>query len=132
MQLRNLVFFGLGLVVGGVLVFVLRGCPKAPGNLVDGKYLVVECPSGHWVYEASATGLKLVAKELSPEGLTAIWELQGAYQPKSILSGTEEILHLPNTRYSTETGSFQVVHKFYRMKDDKLVEIHMDNLAESK
>ena len=131
MQVRNLLFLGLGLLVGGGLILVLRGgC--APAGLVDGKYLVVQSSSGHWIYEAGPDGIKLLRKELSPEGFGAIWGLQSAYQPKSMVSGGEELVHLPNTAYSMDTGQFQVVHKFYRAKEGKLVEVPMGAASEPK
>jgi hypothetical protein len=146
MHIRNFVFLAVGLVVGGAAILLLR-CEKVAGleetleklkakataGLVDGKYLVVQGPSGHWIYEAGgANGLKLVGQEVSPEGLHALWELQSDYQPKSMLSGAEEIIYLPYTRYSTDTRSFQVVHKFYSKQDGKLVEVPMESIPEAK
>jgi hypothetical protein len=129
MQIRNFVFLAVGLVVGGAAILCLR-CEKATAGLVGGKYLVVQSASGHWIYEATADGLKPVVQEVSLEGLHAIWELQSAYQPKSIRSGDQEIVHLPTTR--ADTRSFQVFHKFYAMKEGKLVEIPQVDLVAAK
>ena len=121
-----------GIVVGAVLVhFLVRPATSSPGpgGLVDGKYLVVESEDGHWIYERTDQGFRVVTKEISPAGLSAIWALQGDYTPASLTVGGEELLSVPSTMYSTETRSFQVIHRFYRIVNGKLQEVPMEEAA---
>lgn len=129
MQKASLIAFAIGLVVGAAALYVAGPCSRSASKsaLVDGKYLVVQSASGHWIYEKGDAGLKLVGKEMSPEGLHAIWELQGSYMPQSLSVGGDTVLSIPSTRYSTETGLFQVVHKIYRRVEGKLVELPMES-----
>lgn len=118
----------VGLLVGAVLMNVLRPPvePAPPSKLIDGRYLLVEGPDGHWIYEKGEKGLTVRAKELSPMGLAAIWGLQGKFVPASVNVGGETLVNIPATQYSTETGAFQVVHTFYRFVEDKLVEVKLE------
>jgi len=128
MNKSSIIALVAGLIVGAALLYLLQpAAAETPDGLVDGKYLVVEAESGHWIYESTDEGLKLLAKEWSADGLSAIWELQSEYTPEAVeVSGTK-LVSVPATRYSTETGAFQVVHNFYRIDGDKLVLVPMDN-----
>jgi hypothetical protein len=119
-----------GIVLGGLLVYLARPCATtaAGSRLVDGRYLVVETDTGHWIYDMSGEQPKAALSEITPEGLSAIWKLQGDYLPASLSVGGEQLLSVPSTRYSTETRSFQVLHKFYRLQDQKLVEVPMESV----
>ncbi len=44
----------------------------------------------------------------------------------SIATGSGEVILVPATSYSTDTGAFRVTHSFYQFKEGKLVEIPMD------
>lgn len=114
-----------GVVIGGVLLQFLRPASAAASNatLVGGRYLVVEGPDGHWIYEPTPGGLSVLAKEVSPAGLGAIWQVQGDYQPAALDLGEQHLLTVPNTMYSTVNGAFNVVHKFYRLAPEGLVEV---------
>jgi hypothetical protein len=114
----------VGLVIGALLMVVLR---PATG-LIDGKYLVVQEPDGHWVYEAGDEGLTVRVKQMSATGLQAIWGLQGQFKPYSVEMGGVTLLNVSDTAYSTESGTFQVMHRFYRLADDKLVEVKLEPL----
>jgi hypothetical protein len=125
------------LLVLTVLVSVLAGAflasqmqpapaPAEPASgLIDGKYIVVDNESGHWVYEVSDKGLTPRVKDMSPTGLASIWELQGKFVPYAVDVGGVALLNVPSTAYSTETGAFQVIHSFYKMDGDKLVEVEL-------
>jgi len=122
--------FLLGLVVGGAALYLARPCGrerdrKGPA-LLDGKYLVVQHDSGHWVYEKDDKGFRLVVKDMTPTGLKAIWDLQSAYLPQSIKVGSDTLVSAPVTGYSSDSGQFRVVNKFYRMSNDRLVEVPME------
>jgi hypothetical protein len=127
----KLALLAAGLLIGGFVVMVVRlGAQAAPApmptrdvDLVDGKYLVLHSDYGNWVYEKTDAGFKPVIKELSPLGLQSIWGLQGAYKPQSIGTAKGEVLYVPYTSYSTETGSFNTQHKFFHMTDAGLVEV---------
>lgn len=122
----------IGLLVGAVLVILLRPAsepaPEPPrgSELIDGKYLLVEESGGHWIYEKAKDGWEVRVKQLSPEGLQAIWGLQGQFLPYAIDSGSGVLINVPATQYSTETGTFQVIHRFYRYQEDKLVEVNLE------
>lgn len=64
-------------------------------------------------------------KELSPRGLEqSIWGLQSEFKPMAIPSSKgDELLYVPFTQYSTETGSFNTTHRFFRRTDTALVEV---------
>ena len=131
MKLSHIVIGAVALLVGAFLVVMIRPTTQASptAQLVDGKYLVVEGPDGHWVYEKTENGFVVRIKELSPSGLQAIWGLQSKYLPHAVdLGGGTSLVNVPATQYSTETGSFQVLHRFYRFLDDKLVEVKMEGL----
>jgi hypothetical protein len=114
----------VGLVIGALLMAVLRPA-KEPG-LIDGKYLVVQEPDGHWVYEAGEQGLTVRVKQMSATGLQAIWGLQGQFKPYSVEMGGVTLLNVSDTAYSTESGTFQVMHRFYRLAEEKLVEVKLE------
>ncbi len=131
MKLDHLLALAIGLFVGGFLVVLLRPAPEPTlpsEDLIDGRYLIVEGADGHWIYEKGENGLEVKIKELSPSGLQAIWGLQSKYLPHSVETSDGLLVNVPATRYSTETGTFQVVHKFYRHADSKLVEVEMEVL----
>lgn len=125
MKASYLLAGAVGLVVGALLMAVLR--PATEPGLIDGKYLVVKEPDGHWVYEAGEQGLTVRVKQMSAAGLQAIWGLQGEFRPYSVEMGGATLLNVPVTQYSTESGAFQVVHRFYRLAEDKLVEVNLDS-----
>lgn len=116
------------LLAGAFLMVLARPAPAIPpaSELIGGKYLVVEGEDGHWIYEKGENGLTVRVKELSPEGLSSIWGLQGEFVPYSVELGGTTLLNIPATQYSTETGSFQVMHRFYRYVEDKLVEVKLE------
>src|SRR5205814_1721174 len=82
--------------------------------------------SGHWIYEKDDKGLRLVGSRFSPVGQKAIWELQAAYNPQSVVVGSEALLSLPATLWNTETNSFQVVPRLFRMVNGKLVDVPVE------
>jgi hypothetical protein len=124
-------FAAAGLVVGAAAAWFLRPAAVAPApaptrdvDLVDGKYLVLRNDYGHWVYErVEGGGFKVVVKEMTPRGLETIWGLQSEHKPMAIATPKGEIVYVPFTRYSTETGSFSTDHKFFQMTDAGLVEV---------
>ena len=67
MNKSSIIALVTGLIVGAGLLYLLQPAAATavlPDGLVDGKYLVVEAESGHWIYESTDEGLKLLAKEL--------------------------------------------------------------------
>ena len=141
MNLSNVVAAAVSLLVSALLVIVIRPspCPDAAtierlrakvesapqATLLEGKYLVIEDSGGHWVYEKTPDGWAVKIRGLGPEGLAAIWELQAKFNPYSIDSGSGMLINFPVYQYSTETGQFQVVHRFFRYHEDKLVEVQL-------
>jgi hypothetical protein len=128
MNVSHILAAAVGLVVGALLIVVLRPAqgPSSPPELIGGKYLVIQKPDGHWVYEVGEQGLAVRVKELSPAGLESIWGLQGEFRPYSVEMGGATLLNVPATQYSTETGAFQVMHRFYRLAEEKLVEVKLE------
>lgn len=125
---QSVIALACGLLLGAGAFALLRPSPPPPpAELIDGKHLVVRGEDGHWIYERTDSGFKVIVKELSPQGLRAIWELQRDYVPALLGSGAGELLSVPATQYSTETGQFRVVHHFYQLKDGKLVEVPMES-----
>jgi hypothetical protein len=126
-QRGALVAFVVGLVVGAGALYLARPCWKERAGkgpaFVDGKYLIVQHESGHWVYERDDKGFHLVVKDMTPAGLKAIWDLQAAYLPQSVKVGSDTLLSAPATAYSSETGQFRVINKFYRLSNDRLIEV---------
>ena len=137
MNLSSVVAAAVGLLVGALLVIVIRpGTVPGPHRvdvhesapqttLVDGKYLVIEDAGGHSVYEKTADGWIIKIRQQSPEGLAAIWALQAKFNPYSIDTGSGMLINVPSYAYSTESGQFQVVNKFFRYHEDKLVEVQL-------
>ena len=130
MKASQLIAVVAALLVGAFLMYMLRPAPEtaAPSELVDGKYLVVEGTDGHWIYEKGDKGLTVRVKEMAPQGLGAIWGLQGKFLPYAVEVGGVSLVNVPATAYSTETGAFQVIHRFYKYEGDKLVEVSMEAL----
>jgi len=126
----------LAFLVGASLAWLAKGAaapaPAEAGvdaGLVDGKYLVFQNDYGNWVYERSDEGFKRVIQELTPLGLSSIWNIQKDYKPAELKTAKGEILYVSSTSYSAATGSFNVNYRFYEHKDDKLVEIPMERAA---
>jgi len=133
MNSNSIILLVVGVIVGAAALYLFQPEPAppaaAPTGLVDGKYLVVDGESGHWIYRVGDKGLELQVKEWSAAGLHEIWELQSAYMPVAVDVGAEKLVNVPTTRYSTETGAFNVVHTFYRWEDGKLVRVPMEDPA---
>lgn len=128
MKASHLLAAAAGLAVGALLMVVLRPAGAPPSRLIDGKYLVVETPDGHWVYEAGEQGFAVRIKGFSPAGLQAIWGLQSQFKPYTVEMGGATLLNVADTQYSAETGAFGVMHRFYRLVEDKLVEVKLEPL----
>jgi len=122
------------LLAGAALMYLLRPAPESPSaaGQSDEKYVVVESEGGHWIYEKTEEGLVVRVKELGPDGLGAIWGLQAKFLPYTVDIGGTTFVNVPATAYSTETGAFQVIHRFYKHADDKLVEVQMEGLPAPK
>ena len=125
MKDRGILLLVVGLVVGGLLVGFLGPslCKSTDEGLVDGKYIVVENDYGNWVYERMGNGFQPVVKELTPLGLKSIWELQAEFKPMELHTAEGDLVSVPGTPYSTDTGSFSVVYRFYRLENGELIDV---------
>ena len=135
MKAGSLLALAAGVLIGAAAMMVFGPAPAAgdqDDGLIDGKYLVVQGESGHWVYEATPDGMKVVLKEFTPDGLTSIWSLQGEFQPQVLDTQDGSLVNVPATSYSTETGALQLQHRFYRLTEGKLVEVEIENKPAGK
>ena len=132
MERNAILYLAVGFLLGAVLIWILQpdaGGEAAQETLIEGKYVSFSNDYGNWVYERQADGsFKAAVKEMTPRGLRTIWELQAEFQPRSLETAEGLILHIPGTAYSSKTGSFSVNHKFFALKDGKLVEIQVESL----
>ena len=137
MELRWTLAIILAFLVGASLAWLAKGAAapapvEAPAaaetGLVDGKYFVFENDYGNYVFERTDQGFAQVLKQLTPLGLTSIWNIQKDYQPATLKTAGGEILYVSATSYSEQTGAFSVTYIFYEFKDGKLVEIPVERI----